>query len=263
MAGLVDKVIFLDEASVIMAAKATMFVVSPLVFVLLFFVTAPWGRHEEGTSPWWGVRIPPRLAWLVMESGNFVSVFFFVHGAQSEQTMNRFFLALYLLHYFNRAFIYPFRANMVKPVPLTVFVLAGTWCLFNGVCHGLWLGSYAVFSEDWATQTQTIVGVILFFTGLFINIVSDDILTNLRKPGDKGYYIPHGAFFDLVTSSNYFGETVEWMGLALATNSWVSWAFVVFTFANLFPRAWANHQWYLERFPKYPKNRKAFFPYLL
>merc|ERR1711991_244294 len=208
-----------------------MFVVSPLVFVLLFFVTAPWGRHEEGTSSWWGIRIHPRLAWLVMESGNFVAIYFFLHGQQADQPMNR-------------ALIYPFRANMVKPVPLTVFLLAGSWCLFNGVCHGLWLGSYAVYSDDWATRTQTVVGVILYFTGLYANIASDDILTNLRKPGDKGYYIPTGAFFDLVTSSNYFGETIEWLGLALASDACVSWAFVVFTFANLFPRAWSNHQWY-------------------
>ncbi|MHA1855496.1 MAG: hypothetical protein ACTSWX_09125 [Promethearchaeota archaeon] len=28
------------------------------------------------------------------------------------------------------------------------------------------------------------------------------------------------------------------------------------------PRAYSHHHWYLEKFPEYPKNRKAIFPYI-
>jgi len=37
-----------------------------------------------------------------------------------------------------------------------------------------------------------IVGMLLFLSGMFINIHSDHILRNLRKPGETGYKIPKG-----------------------------------------------------------------------
>jgi hypothetical protein len=33
--------------------------------------------------------------------------------------------------------------------------------------------------------------------------------------------------------------------------------------ANLLPRALAHHRWYKQRFPEYPSERKAIFPFLL
>ncbi|MDH5284165.1 MAG: 3-oxo-5-alpha-steroid 4-dehydrogenase, partial [Gemmatimonadota bacterium] len=34
------------------------------------------------------------------------------------------------------------------------------------------------------------------------------------------------------------------------------------TVANLAPRAWSHHRWYLEKFPDYPPDRKALIPHL-
>jgi hypothetical protein len=39
--------------------------------------------------------------------------------------------------------------------------------------------------------------------------------------------------------------------------------FAFWTFANLAPRALANHQWYQKKFPNYPEERKALIPYVL
>ncbi len=36
------------------------------------------------------------------------------------------------------------------------------------------------------------MGVILFLVGMIINIHSDSVLRNLRKPGEQGYKIPRG-----------------------------------------------------------------------
>jgi 3-oxo-5-alpha-steroid 4-dehydrogenase 1 len=33
--------------------------------------------------------------------------------------------------------------------------------------------------------------------------------------------------------------------------------------AHLVPRALATHRWYRERFPDYPRERRALIPYLL
>ena len=108
------------------------------------------------------------------------------------------------------------------------------------------------------------MGVTLFLTGFLINYQSDDILRNLRKPGEeRKYKVPYGGAFRWVTAANYFGEIVEWIGWAFATWSIAGLSFALFTFANLAPRARTHHQWYKEKFGKeYPKNRKAIIPFL-
>ena len=44
-------------------------------FILLMFVRAPYGRHER---PGWGLRLPSRLGWIIMESPSIIimTVFF-------------------------------------------------------------------------------------------------------------------------------------------------------------------------------------------
>jgi protein-S-isoprenylcysteine O-methyltransferase Ste14 len=65
-----------------------------------------------------------------------------------------------------------------------------------------------------------------------------------------------------VSSPNYLGEITEWTGFAVMTWNLPGLAFMVFTIANLFPRAFSHHRWYLEKFPDYPKDRKAILPFI-
>jgi hypothetical protein len=70
--------------------------------------------------------------------------------------------------------------------------------------------------------------------------------------------------FQLVTAANYFGELIEWTGFALASYQLQSLAFLIFTFANLVPRAVSHHDWYLQKFrSEYPKERNAIIPFLI
>ena len=82
----------------------------------------------------------------------------------------------------------------------------------------------------------------MFFLGMAINIHSDHILRNLRKPGEKGYKIPRGGMFDYVSGANFFGEILEWAGFAVATWSVPGLAFSFFTCCNIGPRAYQHHQ---------------------
>ncbi|KJH48701.1 3-oxo-5-alpha-steroid 4-dehydrogenase [Dictyocaulus viviparus] len=106
-------------------------------------------------------------------------------------------------------------------------------------------------------------GLLLFVTGMFINITSDSILRNLRGPGETGYKIPRGGLFEYVSGANFFGEIVEWIGFAVMSKSLPSIAFAFFSVCNIGPRAIHHHQWYLEKFPNYPKDRKAIIPFVL
>ncbi|MEJ2006114.1 MAG: methyltransferase, partial [Cyclobacteriaceae bacterium] len=71
---------------------------------------------------------------------------------------------------------------------------------------------------------------------------------------------PEGGLFRWVSCPHYFGEILEWSGWAVLTWSLPGFAFALFTFANLAPRAIAHHRWYKEKYENYPANRKALIP---
>uniref|UniRef100_A0A1I7XKG9 S5A_REDUCTASE domain-containing protein n=1 Tax=Heterorhabditis bacteriophora TaxID=37862 RepID=A0A1I7XKG9_HETBA len=85
-------------------------------------------------------------------------------------------------------------------------------------------------------------GVLVFSSGMFINVQSDSILRNLRKPKEMGYQIPRGGLFEFVSGANFFGEIVEWMGYALICRSLPAIAFALFTICNIGPRAIQHHK---------------------
>ncbi len=65
-----------------------------------------------------------------------------------------------------------------------------------------------------------------------------------------------------MASPNYFGEVLEWCGWALAVKGLAGWAFAIYTFANLAPRARSHLRWYREKFDDYPNQRKALIPFI-
>lgn len=118
------------------------------------------------------------------------------------------------------------------------------------------------YGVEWFTTWQFILGFVLFVAGFFINQYSDYLLIHLRKPGETNYKIPNGFLFRFISCPNLFGEVVEWLGFAVMTWCLPAWAFFIWTFANLVPRAISHHKWYLQKFPNYPKSRKAIFPFV-
>ena len=103
----------------------------------------------------------------------------------------------------------------------------------------------------------------IFLVGYGINLAADRTLRGLRRAGETGYQIPQGGLYRWVSCPNYLGEIIEWCGWALATWSLPGLAFATYTAANLGPRAIANHRWYRQAFPDYPRNRRALIPGLL
>ena len=228
----------------------------------LFFVVAPYGRHERAG---WGPSIPARVGWIVMESP---AVWFFVlvyfQGANALRPVPLVFLAMWQLHYVYRSFVFPFLIRAEgRRMPLTIPAMAILFNLLNNYVNARWISSVGSYPADWLSSPRFLLGLALFLGGFALNVASDRTLRNLRAPGETGYKIPRGGAFELVTAPNYLGEIVEWTGWAIATWSPAGLAFAVYTFANLAPRALSHHRWYRERFPDYPRDRKALLPFLL
>ena len=123
------------------------------------------------------------------------------------------------------------------------------------------MGYYGV---SWLWSPLFILGALVFFAGMAINLQSDHIIRSLRKPGDTRHYIPRGGMFRYVASANYLGEFVEWVGYAIMTWSLGGLAFAVWTFANLGPRAMKIHKRYEQEFgEEYTKlHRRYIIPFI-
>jgi steroid 5-alpha reductase family enzyme len=230
------------------------------VCLVLFFVPAPYGRHRRRG---WGPTIQARWGWLIMESPAALAfALCFGVGQERDTVVALAFLLLWESHYVYRAFRYPFTLRGTdKRMPVAVAGMAFFFNLVNAYLNGRYLfclsGGYPL---PWLTSPQFVVGTTLFVLGAVINRRSDRTLRNLRGPGDSGYKIPRGGLYRWVTSPNYLGEIVEWIGWAVATWSLSGLTFATWAVANLAPRAWSNHRWYQERFPDYPPERKALVP---
>ncbi|XP_008588556.1 PREDICTED: 3-oxo-5-alpha-steroid 4-dehydrogenase 1 [Galeopterus variegatus] len=233
-----------------------------LNLVVLPRVGSPYGRC---TSARFGRPIPARVAWIVQELPALAAPLCECARASAQRLRswpNGVLLAMFFVHYVQRSLIFPFLIRGGKPMPLYSCVAAFLFCTYNGYLQSRFLSQYAVYSDDWVTDPRFLTGFVLWLVGMLINIHSDHILRNLRKPGETGYKIPRGGFFEYVSSANYFGEVVEWCGFALASWSVQGAAFALFTFCFLVSRAKHHHQWYLEKFEDYPKFRKILIPFL-
>ncbi len=233
-----------------------------VVFVSLFFVVAPYGRHSR---PGWGFMISNRLGWTLMESPSclgFAAIFF--SGSHALEPAPLALACMWLAHYVHRTFLFPLRmTKKLKHMPAAVSGMAVVFNVINAYINARWLSELGSYPTSWLADPRFLAGAALFVFGMALNIQSDNVLFGLRKPGEDGYKIPHGGAYRWVSAPNYLGELIEWGGFALAAWSLAALAFFLFTFANLVPRAISHHRWYKERFPDYPRERKAVIPFLV
>ncbi|XP_074135244.1 3-oxo-5-alpha-steroid 4-dehydrogenase 1 isoform X1 [Sminthopsis crassicaudata] len=234
----------------------------PIFWALQLRVGSPYGRHASAS---FGPGLPGKLAWFVQELPCLLMPLYVVTCTPAQRLSlwpNRVLLVIFITHYFQRSLIFPFLIRGGKPVPILIFLSAFIFCTLNGYLQSQYLSNYAVYSDNWIKDPRFITGCAMWLIGLIINIYSDHILRNLRKPGETGYKIPRGGLFEYVTAANFSGEIIEWYGYALASWSLEGIAFALFTTFNLSARAKQHHRWYLEKFEDYPKLRKIIIPFL-
>ena len=205
-----------------------------------------------------------RLGWFVMElTVMVIFLSWILTGNFNWRTPSTVMIALFFAHYVHRALIYPLMVRTKgKKMPAVIMLSAMLFNTVNGSLLGIWFSKFAHYAADWYLDPRFIVGCALFVAGMMINWRADYYLIRLRGEGETGYKIPQAGLFKLITSPNLFGEITEWSGYALLTWSVPGLAFLIWTCANLIPRALANHRWYKKTFPEYPANRKRLIPYL-
>lgn len=227
-----------------------MAVIAVAVFIALFFINAGYGKFYQ---PKWGPAIDNHLGWFLMEVPVFVAMLvLWWFSDRRADGVRMIFLLLFEIHYFHRSFIFPRQLRGHSRMPLAIVLMGALFNTLNALMQGGWifyLSPADFYPKDWLVSLPFLAGTLLFFAGMYINIQSDSIIRNLRKPGDTAHYLPKGGMFRYVTSANYFGEFTEWVGFAILTWSWSGAVFALWTFANLAPRAARIYDLYSQEFP--------------
>lgn len=237
-----------------------------VVFFALYFVNAGYGKFRTSN---WGPTIPSRWGWMLMECPVFLIMLFLWWTSPVRWVLPYWlFLLFFEFHYFHRCFVFPLRSQGNSRMPIAIVAMSFLFNLTNGYLQGWWLfrlaPSIQAYEPSWLGSWQFVAGTTIFFAGMLVNRHSDEVIRNLRKPGDTAHYLPQAGMYRYVTSANYFGEIVEWLGWAILTWSWAGLVFFWFTFANLVPRSNSIYRQYQEEFPEEfdAQRLKRVFPFI-
>lgn len=242
-----------------------MFCLAVIVFVILQQVTAGYGMMYNRK---WGPTVNNRLGWVLMEAPSFIAMLLlWIFSSRAASPALTVMALLFEAHYFQRSFLFPMLIRGSNRMPLVIILCGVIFNVINAYMIGGWLFYVSpadAYPVSWLWSPLFILGTVIFLTGMAVNLHSDHIIRHLHRPGDSGHYIPRGGMFRYVTSANYFGEVTEWLGYAILTWSLGGFAFVVWTFANLAPRARATHRRYLEKFGERHArlNRRYIIPFI-
>lgn len=253
------------------AIMTGMAIMAIIVFIALFFFKAGYGYLSTSK---WGPKISNKTAWVLMEAPAFIFLLYYTirfadSGIETGNSKSVLYVmaGFFLLHYFQRSFIFPFKMRGKSTMPIAIMMMGLVFNTMNAYLIGGWLFDQApagMYTAQWFRTPQFIIGTMIFFIGMAINLHSDHVIRNLRKPGDTKHYIPKKGLYKYVTSANYFGELTEWTGYAILTWSPAGALFAVWTFANLGPRAKSLTEKYIEEFGQEYKrlNKKHLLPFL-
>lgn len=105
-------------------------------------------------------------------------------------------------------------------------------------------------------------GVVLFLLGIVGNFYHHYILATLRGKGEKEYKIPKGGLFNLVICPHYLFEVLGFVGVSCIAQTPYTLSFTAGTTLYLMGRSYATKKWYLSKFEDFPRDLKAFLPFI-
>ena len=188
---------------------------------------------------------------------------FYLKGIKHSHPLQILYTSLIIQHYSKRIFeVYYVHINGVKRISIDRDYLG--FFIYYSVIFGVFV-NYELFTHNFLKidTMKTSNYVFLFLFCEVNNYRSHNILRNLKLKlgGQRG--IPFGGMFEYVSSAHYFWELGSWVSFSLMTNLYSAYLFAFLSFVSMGFLAYKKHQSYLEYFgEKYPKNRKAFIPFI-
>ncbi|KAK7206552.1 3-oxo-5-alpha-steroid 4-dehydrogenase-domain-containing protein [Myxozyma melibiosi] len=187
----------------------------------------------------------------------------FYHQEFAHSTIQTTVLNLVLLHYLKREletmFVHRF-SNATMPV-LYIFRNSFHYWVLSGVLLGYFVYAPNACADLPPWAYYALVGSWVFAE--ISNFITHLILSSLRPKGTTQRKIPYGYGFSMVSCPNYFFESLGWLAVVFLTRNWAAAVFWTVSTVTMFKWALKKHSKYKREFAgKYPKNRKAMFPYI-
>lgn len=139
--------------------------------------------------------------------------------------------------------------------PLTFGIIVIAYALMGGMIS--WLNVEPLQNMD----ILFYLGFLFVLVGEIGNFYHHRLLANLRT-GKEKYYIPKGGWFEYATCPHYFFELVVWLGIFFLSRHFFTLLVFIAMLSYLTARSIKTRQWYRNRFPNYPKDRKYMIPFL-
>ncbi|KAM8888215.1 polyprenal reductase isoform 2-T2 [Synchiropus picturatus] len=115
-----------------------------------------------------------------------------------------------------------------------------------------------------------VIGIVLFVVASWLQHQCMVLLAGLRT-GKSGlvetlaHKVPHGGLFDWVSCPHYLAELLIYTSFSIiyGGQSLTCWLVVLYVFFNQALAAQLCHELYITKYKYYPRNRRAFIPFLL
>lgn len=184
-------------------------------------------------------------------------------------------LVLGVLHYVKReyetAYVHVFSRESM-PFKRVLINSFHYWVLF-GLLNAIELYFFPSGHSNSPVVTAALTALWAIFE--FLNYKCHTVLGGFRRnpkqKNDKEYVnlskerqIPHGWGFDTVSCANYLWESLGWLTFSILTRNYTAFLFTIFSVVQMTQWALEKHRRYRKEFAdKYPRNRKAIFPFIL
>lgn len=181
-------------------------------------------------------------------------------------------VAMAVLQFFRRLYE-TYRVNVFSDTAIGIGHYVGGYAHYAGVIATIMAeaplsASAEPFCRGPADAVRLIVAALTFAWAYREQWRANITLAAARKRDGRVVTYEHrvitGGLFDLVSSPQMFSEVIMYSAWYVALWGSEGWKYVLlFVWANQVTIAVVNHQWYRNKFPDYPRHRKAIIPYLL
>ena len=125
---------------------------------------------------------------------------------------------------------------------------------------------FAVLPITFFLSPYVISGTLLFTFASYHQYVCHGILARLREgPATIAKYsIPHGDWFAYLSGPHYVAEFIIYLSYLVISKgeSLLIWLMVIYVGLVMTYSAVTTHQWYIDNFKCYPKERRSLIPFI-
>ncbi|GAA5873005.1 hypothetical protein JCM3774_004895 [Rhodotorula dairenensis] len=223
----------------------------------------------------------PQIAWKTVFLTEYFGPLFihplFYYGSKliyrrefEHSQMQKIALVLILLHYAKRELetLFVHRFSSATMPFFNIFKNSGHYWGLSGVLlaaplYGPWNGASALKGSRLESHAWLYGWTALWAFAELSNLKTHLTLASLRPKGTKVRQVPRGYGFNTVSCGNYFFEAIAWVAFTGLTLNWAAALFTAVAVGQMYVWAVKKHRRYRKEFgDKYPRGRKAMFPFL-